>query len=77
MTDAHKLEAQETMSSAINIHSVIFVAEQYHPIDLKRLDVDDNWLYRILDNNDFNLKNAYKQLIDILEWRQKNGVNGE
>lgn len=44
---------------------------------MERLKNDDKWVADFLENHEYNVKSAFKQFIDTLEWRRDYGVNGE
>lgn len=44
---------------------------------MERLKSDDKWVADFLENHEYNVKNAFKQFVDTLEWRRDFGVNGE
>lgn len=56
---------------------VIKFSDDFHPRDVERLKNDDKWVADFLENHEYNVKSAFKQFIDTLEWRRDYGVNGE
>lgn len=70
---AHGRRSEEQKS--LNLKSSI--ADEFHPKDLHRFKNDDQWVVDFLENNDFHMKNSFKQCMDTLEWRKSYGVNGE
>lgn len=49
----------------------------FHPKDLHRFQTDDRWVSDFIENNEYNMKNAFKQCCETLEWRKSFEVNGE
>lgn len=56
---------------------VIDFSGKYHDTDLNRIRNDDRWLSDFLVQNDMNMKDSLKHLLETCEWRQKFGTNGK
>lgn len=50
--------------------------EEFHAMDLARINNTDAWLKRFLVHNEGNQEEALSMLWSVCEWRKLFGVNG-